>query len=144
MKINFSISELCIEDADIPQHVADKLLKYHIIPMQKVRDKLGRAIYCTTSEGLNSGYRSENWEFSRGRTGDSQHVFKGKGAIDWRCKRFTETKHKLLHLIIKHTDYTRIAVYNSFIHCDYKANNGKRYLYESNSSNRWKLTRKFI
>jgi len=47
-----------------------------------------------------------------------------------------------LDFIIEETDYTRIAVYNSFIHCDYKATNSmRRELYSLNKSNKWILNK---
>ena len=138
MKVYFSISELCISGDTVPLDVADKLLKHHILPMSKVREELGSPVFCTTSEGLHSGYRSLEWEHSKGRSGGSQHTFQGKGAIDWRCGDFQENKDRLLELIIEHTDYTRMAIYNSFIHCDYKPTaDGKRQLFTSTASSQW-------
>jgi len=138
MKVYFTISELCITADPIPLEVSDKLLKYHITPMNKVRTELNVAIHCQTSKGLNSGYRSKDWEISHGRSGNSQHTFIGKGAIDWRCSFFPTNKTQLLELIIKHTDYTRMAVYDSFIHCDYKTtSDGKRQLFTSDVSSNW-------
>lgn len=134
MKNYFTISELCINQSkDVPLHVADKLLKYHILPMNKVRDELGAPIYASQR----SGYRSIQWEIAKGRSGQSEHTFIGKGAIDWTAGDLLE----LFKLILKHTNYTRIAVYpdgsGSFIHCDYKAN--ERQLFLSNSSSKWRV-----
>ena len=122
MKLNFTISEFNISGKPIPEDVADKILKWHIQPMQRVRDKFKDAIW----PSLKSGYRSVQWEKKNGRSGNSQHTFKGKGAVDWTCQNFSSKKDKLLKLIIEETDYTRIAVYNSFIHCDYKVTNSMR------------------
>lgn len=134
MKVYFSISELCITDDTVPLVVADKLLKYHITPMNAVREELG--IPVTASQ--KSGYRPRQWELDHNRSGDSQHCFVLKGAVDWTCQNFSGNKNELLRLIIKHTDYTRIAVYNGFIHCDYKTTaEGKRQLFTSNSSSSW-------
>jgi len=106
--------------------IVDKLFWYHIIPCIPVRKELG--IPMTAS--LKSGYRPKWWELRHGRKGGSQHVFLGKGAIDWTCKNFKINKEKLLDLLIKHTTYTRFAIYNGFIHCDYKATpGGDRELY---------------
>lgn len=136
MKLNFTISEFNISDQPIPEQICDKILKWHIIPMQRVRDKFNDAIW----PSLESGYRSVEWELSHGRYGNSQHCFKGKGAVDWTCQKFSKNKDRLLDLIIKETDYTRIAVYNSFIHCDYKKTNSmKRELYDSDSASNWKF-----
>ena len=142
MRVYFTISELCITGTTVPMDVADKLLKYHITPMNPVREELGVPIHCKTSKGLNSGWRPKQWEFDHGRSGDSQHVFIEKGAIDWRCSDFQDNKDELLRLIIKHTKYTRIAVYGSFIHCDYKATpNNVRQLFTSNASSQWTFIR---
>ena len=54
-----------------------------------------------------------------------------------------ENKDRLLEAIIEHTDYIRICVYDTFIHCDYKdTNNGKRLLFEY-IGNKWDF-KKFI
>lgn len=138
MKLNFTISEFNISGKPIPEDVADKILKWHIQPMQRVRDKFKDAIW----PSLKSGYRSVQWEKKNGRSGNSQHTFKGKGAVDWTCQNFSSKKDKLLKLIIEETDYTRIAVYNSFIHCDYKVTNSmRRELYDSDSSSNWTLNK---
>lgn len=138
MKLNFTISEFNISGQDIPQQVCDKILKYHILPMQPVREELG--YWVTPSE--NSGYRSIQWELDHGRSGGSQHTFKGNGATDWTCKDFKNNKDDLLNSIIKHTDYTRMTIYNSFIHCDYKHVN-KRQVFESGADSVW-VFKKFV
>jgi len=136
MKLNFKISEFVIKGAIIPSDVADKILKFHILPMQRVRDELAIPI----SASQRSGYRPVSWELSRGRSGNSQHTFKGMGAVDWTCSNFAQKKGLFLELIIQYTSYTRIAVYDGFIHCDYKpTSDGKRQLFESGSDSRWKF-----
>jgi hypothetical protein len=136
MKLNFTVSEFNISGEPIPEDVADKILKWHILPMQRVRDKFNDAIW----PSLESGYRSVEWEEKHGRNGNSQHTFKTKGAVDWTCQKFPERKNELLKLIIEETDYTRIAVYNTFIHCDYKVTNSmRRELYSSDNSSNWKF-----
>jgi len=134
MKINFKLSEFVISEDKIPLSVGDKILKYHIEPMNTVRDIIQIPIY----PSQNSGYRTVEWEISHGRSGNSQHTFKGKGAVDWTCKDFKKNKDDFLNLIIEYTDYTRIAIYNSFIHCDYKkTSTGKREVFKSDSSSKW-------
>ncbi len=138
MKLNFSISEFNISGEAIPEDVADKILKWHVQPMQDVRDSLKQAVWPSQE----SGYRSVKWEKSKGRSGNSQHTFKGKGAVDWTCKDFSTNKDRFLELIIKHTDYTRIAVYNSFIHCDYKhTSDGQRQLFTSTPDSKWEFVK---
>lgn len=142
MKNYFTISELCISKERVPQHVADKLLVHHIIPMNAVRDEFGAAVYASQK----SGYRSYSHEISKGRSGGSQHTFGALpsghnsaclGAIDWTCEN-KEDLDRLQALIIKHTPYTRIARYETFIHCDYKART-RRELYKSGSDSKWEF-----
>lgn len=134
MNLDFNISEFNISGDPIPEKICDKLLLYHILPMQRVRNEMG--IWITAS--LKSGYRSLEWEKSHGRSGNSQHTFKGMGAVDWTCKEFDHYKEDFIKHIIRHTKYNRIAVYNSFIHCDYKITpSQKRELYSSDSKSNW-------
>lgn len=140
MALNFTISEFNISGQDIPETVCDKILTWHIVPMQRVRDKFNDSIW----PSLESGYRSKQWELSHGRSGHSQHCFEGKGAVDWTCQKFSKNKDRLLKLIIEETDYTRIAVYKEFIHCDYKTTiSMRRELYDSDSTSHWKF-KKYI
>tara|TARA_R110000803_G_scaffold78075_5_gene143158 strand:+ start:5275 stop:5697 length:423 start_codon:yes stop_codon:yes gene_type:complete len=134
MKVYFNIEELVITGETPPANVEKKLWKHHINPMNKVREELG--LWITASQ--HSGYRPVSWELSHGRSGKSQHTFTGKGAVDWTCEDFPTNKDKLLELIIKHTNYTRMALYNGFIHCDHKStSDGKRQLFNSNSASKW-------
>lgn len=138
--MNFNISDFNISGEPIPEDVSDKILKWHIIPMQRVRNVLGIAIWASQK----SGYRSKTWELSKGRSGNSQHCFIGKGAVDWTCINFQANKNKLLKQIIEQTSYTRVALYNSFIHCDYKqTSSGERELYTSTANSEWTF-KKFI
>ena len=136
MKMHFKFQELLVETKNIPVDVAQKLLTYHMIPVSVVREELGVAI----TASLNSGYRSREWELSKGRSGTSQHVFIGKGAVDWTCSNFRTNKQKFLELLVEHTDYTRFAVYNNFIHCDYKKTpSNKKEVYTSTANSIWTL-----
>ena len=134
MKLNFKISEFNISGEAIPEVIADKILKYHIQPMQDVREELGYALFPSKK----SGYRSVVWENTHGRPGTSQHVFNGKGAVDWTCNNFKARKNELLKSMIKHTAYTRFAIYNGFIHADYKPTpSGNREVFISDSKSKW-------
>ena len=86
--LNLKPSEFNISGSAIPERVADAIQKFHILPMQEVRNKLGKAIW----PSLKSGYRSPYYEKQKGRSGNSQHCFLekdgGKGATDWTCKDF--------------------------------------------------------
>lgn len=142
---DFSLEEFIINgDKEIDRTVADKLYKYHIMQMQPVRDKM--KVWITAS--ANSGYRSLQWEKNHGRSGNSQHTYGEQpdgsfdpneyGAVDWTCKDFVKNKDKFLELIIKKTQYNRIAVYDTFIHCDHKP--GRRALFNGNANNgQWGL-----
>lgn len=140
MKLNFKLSEFNISGEDIPQSVADKILHKHILPMQPVREELDIPVY----PSLKSGYRSVVWEKKHGRTGSSQHTFKENGAVDWTCNDFEKRKDTLLESMIKHTDYTRFAIYASFIHADYKNKSGNVQIFKNEYDTekeewKWKL-----
>lgn len=136
MKIYFKLSECCITDDPIPQDVADKLLKYHIIPMSVVRHHQGAPVYASD----HSVYRPVAYEKRKNRNGTSQHCFlpDDDGAGDWTA----DDLDKLLKNILEHSDYTRVTLYKNkrFIHCDrkYKGSKGIQY-FESGSNNKWKF-----
>lgn len=111
----FLLSEFCITDDDVPLEVADKLLRYHILPMLPVRERLGFPIWASQR----SGYRPYEYEIAKGRSGNSEHCFRGKGSIDWTCHR--ENLEKLYNALLE-LPYERICLYpnNGFIHADYK------------------------
>ena len=136
--LNFSISDFVIDGQPVPVAIADKILMYHILPLQGLRNALGKAVW----PSMKSGYRSQEWEKKHGRSGNSQHCFKGKGAVDLT---WVGDPDVLLEALIEHTNYTRMAVYyqnhTKFIHCDYKATDGKRYVYKSTPQSRWTLLR---
>ena len=138
MDFPFKTSEFVIGNIlDIPVAIVDKIWRYHILPMATPRAILGIPMWASEK----SGYRPESWEKQHMRSGKSEHVFRGKGAIDWTCKDFAKNKDAFLAAIIKYTKYTRIAIYDSFIHCDYKAQDGKRYIYSSTPSSEWDIIR---
>lgn len=139
MKIYFKLIEFIITgQKTISIELADKLYWYHIIPMIPVRKLMG--ISMTAS--LKSGYRPKWWELKKGRSGNSQHVFENDGAVDWTCFDFETNKEQFLKLIIEHTEYTRMAIYNGFIHCDHReTKGGKREIYKSNSNSEWEFLR---
>ena len=140
MQHYFTTAELCIQPNAIPQEVADKLWKFHILPMNAVRHALGAPI--TASE--KSGYRPVQWERRMGRNGLSQHCFQGQGAVDWTTPGGLHLLDELQSLLIELTTYTRIARYATFIHCDYKTvASGKRQLFRSNAQSQWTLLREW-
>ena len=129
MNIYFSISEFCINRANVPQYIADAILKYFIIPLSVVSEMYGAPIYVSRK----SGWRPVTWEQQKGRRGKSQHCFidvwpDGLGAVDLTAKDIK----KLLEYLVKYSSFTRICYYpnHNFIHCDYKPDSrGKRVLF---------------
>lgn len=117
IKLNFTIREFLIHRPNsVNVLIADKIVKHHIAVIQPIRNKLGFPIF--VSKG--SGYRPVAWEAKHGRSGTSEHCFKGKGAADYSCK--TEKQLLLLLTELQNSVYTRICYYpkEQFIHCDYK------------------------
>jgi hypothetical protein len=112
----------------IPEDVVDRIVEYHIEPGNRAQKKCGFDIWPSAK----SGYRPEWYEESKGRSGNSQHTYKddGKGATDWTCHQFADNKINLLDALITETDYTRIAIYDTFIHADYKGT--ERWVYDKN------------
>ncbi|NAS32838.1 hypothetical protein GTQ40_17805 [Flavobacteriaceae bacterium R38] len=144
----FVLSDFNIAQTPVPVHVGDMILKYHINPGELVREEIGYAMWPSER----SSWRPRVWEIARGRSGNSQHCYgekpdgtfdlEAKGATDWTCRNFLVNKDDFLEAIINFTQYTRIAVYNTFIHCDYKVtNSGRRELYSSDSNSNWVLKR---
>lgn len=109
------ISDFNISGKPIPEDVADKIEMYHLHPLRMVDACMPVKVWVSAK----SGYRSRAWELEHGRSGNSQHCFYGKGATDVTCENFKENKDELLKVLIEETEYTRFAVYSSFIHCDY-------------------------
>ena len=108
-------------DIPISIGVADKI-KDLIFELNPVRQRIGKPVVITSS------YRPSWWEHYKGRSGNSQHTFEGRGAVDLACMDL-----KALVQELQHTDFTRICVYPdmSFVHCDYKfPERGQRFFIE--------------
>lgn len=120
MRNYFTISEFCIVDELIKQEIADKILLNFISPLNSIRHQLG--VPLTISK--RSGYRPVEYELFKGRPGDSEHTFTGKGAADLTCSDMKA----LANLLAVQSPFTRIAYYpdHGFFHVDYKAE-GKRF-----------------
>lgn len=114
-RIPFRTDEFCITDDPIPQEIATKIWVHHIIPMLPIRERLGFQIW----PSQRSGYRPYEYEKAHGRSGNSEHCFRGDGAVDWTCH--AENLPKLLEEL-KVSGYMRVCYYqnNGFVHCDYK------------------------
>jgi len=115
MKNYFSLSEFHKPEIALLSDVKEKIEKYHIPELNKVREKLKSPIIISR----HSGYRPRWYELQKGRSGNSEHCYKGKGAVDITCEssRFGE----LWELMVD-SAYTRVCLYvnNNFIHCDFK------------------------
>jgi len=122
MKNYFHINEFYRKDTLIPPGVIEKI-DYHIWVLNRIRDKLGSPIYIS----MRSGYRPIDYELSRGRSGNSEHCFRGKGAVDLSCD--PDKLIELLKLLIE-SEYTRVCYYpeDQFIHCDFKHKQKYTYL----------------
>ena len=150
---HYLISDFCISNQDIPERIADAILLYHLMPMNAVEDATPFHVFPSYSKkGQPSAWRPYWWEIARNRSGGSQHTFgqrkhkilKSKGGCDITCDDFKANKDALLAALIEHTEYLRFAVYNTFIHADYKdTHNGKRLLFSSNRASKWKFI-KFV
>lgn len=129
----FDITEFLIDpDMEcVPVHVVQKIDTYHKPILNRIREQLE----CPVIISERSGYRPVDWEKARGRSGDSQHTFQHKGAVDVTCKdiRFYE----LLQLL-KESDYRRVCYYphKSFVHCDFKGY--EKVYYEADENGTWK------
>lgn len=136
MILDHKPSDFNISGESIPETVADRILEYHILPMQAVCDAMTVCVLVSDF----SGWRSYAWEKKENRSGTSQHCYgqnrskmfdqTAKGATDWTCDDFPHNKDDLLAKMIEHTEYTRFCVYKGFIHADYKeVPGGKRQLF---------------
>ena len=113
-KIYFNIDEYCIIPGLIPQEVANKIL-YHISVINPIREYLGHPIYVSKK----SGYRPKWYELKKGRSGNSEHCYLGKGAADYTCRK--KDIRSLLYELLN-SEYMRVCYYpdDNFIHCDFK------------------------
>lgn len=93
-----------------------------------IHKKYGFNIYVS----LKSSWRPKWWERMKGRSGRSEHAYGFLGATDITCDDFKNNWQILLKYLIKHTDYTRLAVYHKsgFIHGDYKNECDDAYVYK--------------
>lgn len=130
-KLYIKPSELIYDhDGGLPTDVADKMLEFHIMPVNQIRIDAGYPI--TASK--RSGYRSKEHEAKKGRTPApdrdwSRHTYMpikihdpfGKGATDWRTSNLRNMKD-FGGRLISGTQYARICYYpnHNFFHCDYK------------------------
>lgn len=121
-----------------PQHgitldVAEKIRKYHVYPMNILRNKVGFPIIVSQ----NSGYRSQEHELSKGRSLTSAHLFQentdrqdpGFGAADYRVA--DENWGVFIRELIDARIYPRLIFYpnSKFVHADYRYMGVDRFFY---------------
>lgn len=128
-----------ISGKGLPDDVEKKIRLIHRPSLERVQCELGDSIKLEIS--LKSAYRSKEWERSKGRSGYSEHTYSGLGALDLTFNDFATNKDKVLKALIEHSLYTRIAVYNSFIHCDFKNKINDSYVYNSAWVRQYKIER---
>lgn len=119
-----NISDLIISGKNVPIKIADKILEYHIRPMEEIQRLHEGIITCSQR----SGYRSPIYEKKKGRSIIGQHCFIDKGATDWTT---TGDLNDLFDLMTEHSGYTRLCIYQKsyFIHGDYAKTDGFVHLY---------------
>ena len=112
--------------------VAEKIRKYHLFPMNIVRNQLGHPIIVSKR----SGYRHPEYEAQRNRT-TSAHMFQaiperqdpGWGAADYRVA--PTHWYKFMTLLLQAKIYNRLILYpdNGFVHGDYRFIGVNRFYY---------------
>lgn len=129
--MNFTFSEINPNNHVLSNEVAQAIYECHFINLELARAEFKAPIY------LRSGYRTVEWELSKGRTGTSQHAFidkhpTGIGAVDVAPKKSSKiyvTELELLYLYkaLLLTSYTRICYYPTlkFFHCDFKPSSAR-------------------
>jgi len=148
-KLYFSHQEFILrKDLPVASDVIDKIIEYHILPMNDIRQRFGSPIIVSK----HSGYRHMEHEIEMNRPPTSTHLFMeqperqdpGYGASDYRVSpalfpRFIE--------LMVDSQYTRIAIYpyqkTPFIHCDYRFFGVDKFYNVVNHKNEWNRVTKF-
>ena len=137
------LSSYDIAGKGLPSKVETVVILAHINPLilaeAYIKEKYNCDIEITIS--LKSSYRSPEWEKAKGRSGYSEHTYNYLGATDITCKDFKKDKEILLKALMAITRYTRLAVYNGFIHADYKNAQDDAYVYNSKWVRQYKIKR---
>lgn len=112
----------------LPTWVIPKIDDF-IVDLNIIRNLFGAPIIISKR----SGYRSVAYEISKGRSGNGEHTFKGKGAGDLKVKGGYKELLRLLEILKREPNFKRISLYkkSKFIHVDYKQpSRGNRAYYE--------------
>lgn len=124
----FDFKEFLIDPtAEITPTIAQNIVQ-HIDFLNPIRNESGEALVVSK----NSGYRPEEYEKQKGRSGNSEHTtftIPDRGAVDLVYK-FDQFK-----MIYDAPFFTRICHYvnNGFYHCDRKPVKGRNQYFESKS-----------
>lgn len=129
-----NLSSYDIAGKGLPDKVKTKILVCHMTPLDALEGVLGFSL----GVSIKSGYRSPEWERKHGRSGRSQHTYGHLGAVDLTFDNFNDRKDEVIEALSLNTYYTRIAIYNSFLHIDYKNPQSERWLYDY----KWKRLRR--
>lgn len=121
-----NISDFNRTGEPIPEDVADKIVEHHLLPLLRLQ----QVVDFTIKVSMKSGYRPLWYELEKGRDGTSQHTFDDLGAADLTCDNWRKNKKAFLMALRLHTEYTRIADYGSFFHCDHKPDPRGRVLFD--------------
>lgn len=117
----------------LPAKVETVAYVAHMAPLIAAENYINEKYNCDIKlyVSLKSSYRNTAWEKSKGRSGYSEHTYNFLGACDITCDNFKENQAILLEALIAVTRYTRLAIYNAFIHGDYKNAQSDAYVYNS-------------
>lgn len=137
-----------IESFDITGKGFDKNVEQmvrvcHMEPLKKVEAAIEKncGLLIKLYVSLKSSWRPVWWEKLKKRSGYSSHTYNFMGATDITCDDFKNNWPTLLEYLIKETSYTRLAVYNGFIHGDYKNDYHDSYVYNSSWVRQYKIER---
>lgn len=122
------ISSYDITGKGFDKKVEQMVRTCHMEPLIKTEEYIGS--FCLYVS-LKSSWRPNWWEKQKGRSGFSEHTYNFMGATDITCDDFENNKEELLLALIKCTNYTRFAIYNGFIHADYKNDYNDTWVYNS-------------
>ena len=128
----FKISEFYKRRFFVSKGVIAKI-QVIITMLNPIRKALGSPIHVSRK----SGYRPVWWERFRGRSGYSEHCFRGKGAVDLTCR--PEKFQEMYDLVVEKSSFTRICLYpdKMFIHGDFKKSEHRLYLDTGNGWERF-------
>lgn len=122
------VSDFCITDEAIPQDIADKILTNFIMPINNFTQALGINVFVSKK----SGWRPIPYEFSKNRSGRSEHTFsKDRGATGLGAADII-TEHRsdmslLGFWLLSQSPFRRITYYRNkgFYHVDYASKDNR-------------------